>query len=201
MQDRARLADDFLNLHRSGEILVLPNAWDAASARILAAAGARAIGRTSMGISASLGFPDCEVLPLDLMLEAVRRIVDAVDRPVTADMEAGYGDTTDAVVTSVRRAMECGAVGINIEDASGDPQRPVLDPAVLAERIAAIREMADAMGLHLVINARTDIFLTPSADPAATLAEAIDRLNGYREAGADCVFAPGMVQAVVRPWM
>lgn len=188
------LAAELLALHalpRGRDLLVLPNAWDVASARILAAAGARAIGTTSMGISASLGFPDVECLPLGVMLDCVGRIAHAVDVPVTADMEAGYGATTAEVVRSVGRAVDCGVVGINIEDGTGDPAAPVRDPSVLVDRIRAIREATAASGLHLVINARTDVFLSESRSPDATLRDGVARLRQYRAAGADCVFAPG----------
>ena len=135
MTEQARRADAFLALHderRGDAILVLPNAWDPGSARVMQAAGARAIGTTSMGISASLGYPDVEQLPFEAMLDAVGRIVEAVELPVTADMEAGYGDTTAAVVASIDRVVERGVVGINIEDGTGDPQAPLCAPELLA---------------------------------------------------------------------
>lgn len=190
-------------MHHSVAILVLPNAWDAASARILEAAGARAIGTTSMGISASLGFPDVQQISLEQMLESVARIAAAVDIPVTADMESGYGTTPDEAARSIVRAVECGVVGVNIEDGTGNERQPLLEPRILAERINAIRAATDALGMHLTINARTDVFLAAAGSPEERLSEAVTRGNMYRAAGADCVFVPGglereVIQTLVR---
>jgi 2-methylisocitrate lyase-like PEP mutase family enzyme len=167
---------------------VLPNAWDAASARIFAACGAEAVGTTSMGVAAAAGLPDIQQLPLDDMLRAVARIAHAVDVPVTADMEAGYGVTTEAVVASIERAVACGAVGINIEDGTGDRAQPLIAAEVLAERIAAIRAAMQELDLPLVINARTDVFLGRTEVFDDPLAEAIRRLRACEEAGARCVY-------------
>ena len=201
--DQVEKARYFLALHHGDDILVLLNAWDAASARIFQAVGSRAIGTTSMGIAASIGYPDVERIPLEEMVAAVGRIVRAVDIPVTADMEAGYGATPAEVVESIRRVVACGAVGVNLEDGTGDQQRPLTEPAVAAERIAAVREATRADGIHLVINARTDIYLRAVGPSEDRFAEAVARGNAYREAGADCVFVPGgldreTIRAIVR---
>ena len=140
-----------------------------------------------MGIAASLGYPDGQVMQLSEMLPVVSGIVNAVKAPVTADMEAGYGDNADDVVASVKKMIDTGIVGINIEDSVS--LSPVLiDELAFSERIAAIRELSDAQGLHLVINARTDAFYTSSGSTHEKLAESIRRGNKYSDAGADCVF-------------
>jgi 2-methylisocitrate lyase-like PEP mutase family enzyme len=140
-----------------------------------------------MGIAASLGYPDAGVMRLDELLPVVSGIVGAVRVPVTADVEAGYGDTTDEVVSSVGAMIDTGIVGINIEDSVA--LSPALtDEREFSERIGAIRELSDALGLHLVINARTDAFYTSSGSTEEKLADSIRRGNSYAEAGADCVF-------------
>ena len=137
-------AERFLALHHADAILVLPNAWDAASARIFAAAGARAIGTTSMGIAASHGYADAQRVPFGRMLDSVEAIARAVDLPVSADLEAGWGDTPGEVARAVGQVVERGAVGVNLEDGTGDPARPVSEPGVLAGKIAAVREATAA---------------------------------------------------------
>lgn len=191
MTDGITKAQEFLGLHESGEILILLNAWDAASARVFAAAGAKAVGTTSMGISASQGLPDVEHIPLERMLESVNRIVGAVDVPVNADMESGYGSTIEEIVASISRAVACGVAGINIEDGTPSDASPLLDPGEFADRITAIRVAMSTMGVPLVINARTDVYLRAVGSPEERLRTTIERANTYFEAGADCVFVPG----------
>ncbi len=180
-------ADRFLKYHKDSEILVLLNSWDVASARLTEASGFKAVATTSMGIAASLGYPDCQVIQLSEMLEVITRIVDAVQVPVTVDIEAGYGDDLAGVVDSVRQVIATGIVGINIED-SIELSPDLIDEMEFCERIAAIRALADSLGLHLVINARTDAFYTSQGSHQEKLAESIRRGNKYREAGADCIF-------------
>ena len=183
-KDQAEL---FLQLHHGPEILVLANSWDVGSSRLIEACGYKTVATTSMGIAASLGHPDAGVMRLSEMLVVVSGIVKAVNVPVTADMEAGYGDTTDDVVSSVKAMIDTGVVGINIEDSIA--LSPLLtDEMEFSERIAAIRELSDAQGLHLVINARTDAFYTSSGSTNEKLTESIRRGNRYAAAGADCVF-------------
>ncbi len=186
---RIEKAETFRRLHDGPEILVLPNAWDAGSAALLAAAGFPAIATTSAGIAFAHGLPDGEHIARDTMLEAVRRIAGRVSIPVTADMEAGYGASPEAVAETVGLTIQAGAVGINIEDGTGDAANPLLAPALAAERIGAARRAADAAGVPLVINARTDGFLAGTAGDDV-LADAVRRANAYRRAGADCVFVP-----------
>lgn len=180
-------AERFLKMHHSDEILVLLNSWDAGSSRLVEACGYKAIATTSMGIAASLGQPDCEVIQLPELLQVVTRIVNAVQVPVTVDFEAGYGNTTDEIVESVTKLIATGVVGMNIED-SIELSPVLIDEMEFCERIAAIRALSDSSGFHLVINARTDSFYTSGATEREKLNESIRRGNKYREAGADCIF-------------
>jgi 2-methylisocitrate lyase-like PEP mutase family enzyme len=175
-----------LALH-TGPGFVLPNAWDAGSARILEQVGFPAIATTSAGIAWSLGVPDGGVLDRATMLEHVSRIVAAVSVPVTADLEAGYGDTADDVGDTMARAAALGAVGANIEDARRDGLFGI-DQAV--DRIAAAR--AAAPSGTFVLNARTDTYFAGAGGDV--LAETVERAVRYIEAGADCVFVPGVVE-------
>jgi len=184
-------AEAFRNMHYGPGVLVLTNAWDAASARVLEEAGVQAIATTSAGIAFSLGYPDGQRIRREEMAAAVSRIVRAVSVPVTADMEGGYGVTEEAAAATVRAVIETGAIGLNLEDATGDPERPMLDAEAHAARIRAARQAADSQGIPIVINARTDIYLKSVGEPASRLNESIRRGNLYIEAGADCVFVPG----------
>jgi 2-methylisocitrate lyase-like PEP mutase family enzyme len=175
-------AEEFLALHH-GTGFVLPNAWDAGSARILEQVGFPAIATTSAGIAWSLGVPDGGHLDLDTVLEHIGRIVAAVDVPVTADLESGYDDVGE----TVRGAVEVGAVGGNLEDQVGGVLFGVEDAT---ERIAAARAVAPAG--TFVINARTDTWF--GGVPGDPFAATVERLTRYVEAGADCVFVPGVVE-------
>ena len=176
-----------LALH-AGPGFVLPNAWDAGSARILEQVGFPAIATTSAGIAWSFGIPDGEGLDRHTMLEQVGRIVAAVGVPVTADLEAGYGHTADEVGRTVTLAAEVGAVGCNLEDVGPEGLFPV-DIAV--ERLAAARAAAPRGGF--LLNARTDTYFA-AAGGGDPFAETVDRAVRYLEAGADCVFVPGVVE-------
>lgn len=177
----------FLKYHHDEEILVLVNSWDAGSSRLIEACGYKAVATTSMGIAASLGYPDCQVIQLPEMIETITGIVNAVQVPVTVDFEAGYGGNTDEVVDSVMKVIATGVAGINIED-SIDLSPNLIDEVEFCERISSIRALSDSLGFHLVINARTDAFYTSSCSPGEKLSESIRRGNKYREAGADCIF-------------
>lgn len=183
---------DFGALHLGPRILILANAWDAASARIFEAAGCPAIATTSAGVAFSLGRRDGEQLSRDEMLEVVRRITGSVSIPVSADMEAGYGETPEAVAGTVRAVLAAGAVGMNLEDRSPAESNVLFDVSLQVEKIKAVREAAAIAGVAFVLNARTDVFLRGVGEPAARLDHAIRRANAYREAGADCLFVPGV---------
>lgn len=180
-------AEMFLKFHQDKEILVLLNSWDIGSSKLAEACGYKAIATTSMGVAASLGYPDCQVIQLSEMIEVITGIVRAVQAPVTVDIEAGYGNNLDEILDSVQQIIATGIVGINIED-SIDLSPVLIDEVEFCERISAIRALSDALGFHLVINARTDSFYTTSGSPQEKLAESIKRGNKYREAGADCIF-------------
>lgn len=189
--DQESKALRFAALHRGPRILVLPNAWDAASARIFEHAGFPAIATTSAGIAFSLGRTDGQCIGRYQMLAVVKRIAHLVSIPVTADMEAGYGGTPEAVADTARAVLEAGAAGMNLEDEPPD-HRALFDVSLQTEKIKAVREMAASTGVPFVLNARTDVFLRSVGEPATRLDEAIRRANAYRDAGADCLFVPGV---------
>jgi 2-methylisocitrate lyase-like PEP mutase family enzyme len=187
-QDRAAA---FRRLHQRGTPVVLPNAWDAASARVIELAGAPAVATTSAGVSWSLGRGDGQQLGRDEMLAALRRIVAAVSVPVTADIEGGYSQgTASDVRETVDAALELGVAGINLEDTIGGA---LLQPERQSERIRAARDAAASMGADLVINARVDVYLFGAGAPETRLDQTVRRARACRAAGADCVFVPGVV--------
>lgn len=180
-------ASCFRALHRGEKILILPNAWDVATARVFEMAGFPAIATTSAGIAASLGYPDGEKISRDEMLEIVSRIARALAIPVTADVEAGYGDP----VATAKAVAATGAIGMNLEDALSTASDKLME---VSAQTAVIREIR-ALNLPLVINARTDIYLASIGDAATRFVRTVERLNAYYEAGADCLFAPGVSDA------
>ena len=188
-------ADRLRQLHFGPRLLLLPNAWDVASARIFEEAGFPAIGTTSAGIAASLGYPDGQRIPREEMLSVVRRIARSVSVPVTADVEAAYGLTAEDVAATARAVVESGAVGLNLEDVTCDDESTLVDIPLQMEKIRAIQNASAKLGVPLVINARTDIYLLGMGDPATRLARTVERLNAYRQAGADCLFAPAVRDA------
>jgi 2-methylisocitrate lyase-like PEP mutase family enzyme len=189
---QAEKAEQFRKLHQGPRILVLPNAWDVASARILEELGYPAIATTSAGIAFSLGYPDGQRVLRDQMLEVVARIAHAVRVPVTADMEAGYGTSVKDMIETTKAVIASGAIGMNLEDVTGDDESSQVDAALQVEKIRAIRKTASSLGVPLVLNARTDIYLMPMGPAETRLDRTVARLRGYRQAGADCLFAPGV---------
>jgi 2-methylisocitrate lyase-like PEP mutase family enzyme len=185
----------FRQLHRGPGVLALPNAWDVVSARIFEETGFSAIATTSAGIAFSLGYPDGQHISRDEMIARIGRIVRAVKVPVTGDVEWGYGATAEEVATTTRELIEAGAVGMNLEDASGRADQPLLTLEHAVEKIKAARETAAGLRMPMVVNARTDIYLLPGGNPDADFQEAARRLIAFRDAGADCVFAPGLKDA------
>ncbi len=180
-------AELFLKYHHDKEILVLLNSWDTGSSKLIEACGYKAIATTSMGVAASFGYPDCQIIQLSEMLEVITGIVNGVKAPVTVDIEAGYGNNINEIIDSVKKIIATGVVGVNIED-SIELSPELIDEMEFCERISAIRELSDSLGFHLVINARTDSFYVSSGSPQEKLSESIKRGNKYREAGADCIF-------------
>jgi 2-methylisocitrate lyase-like PEP mutase family enzyme len=185
-------AEIFLGLHSGPKILVLPNAWDVVSARILEDLGYPAIATTSAGMAAVLGYPDGQRVPRDEMLEAVHRIVDAVHLPVTADMEAGYGLTPEQMAETAAATLQAGAVGMNLEDVANEAIGSQVELPLQVEKIKAIRSATTSLGVSLVLNARTDIYLNRIGVPETRYERTVERLRAYRSAGADCLFAPGV---------
>lgn len=188
------LAASFRDRHTSTDAgpLVLPNSWDVASTIMFAEAGFDAIGTTSAGIAAALGVPDGEQLSGEEMVDVVDRIANSVEVPVSADMEAGYGETPDAVAETVRQTIDAGAVGINLEDGSMAGGGRLDDPHRHAAKIRAARTAADDADVPLVINGRTDVFWYDIGPEAERHEAAIERANIYRDAGSDCLFVPGV---------
>ena len=189
-QQQQQKAELFHRLHTDPEPLVLVNAWDAASARIVERAGAKAIGTTSAGMAWALGYADGERMPVDELLAACARICRVASVPVTVDIERGFGDSTQAVCDVVRALIDMGAVGINIEDGTLPGTRELAPPEILCERIEALRRL-DA---RFFINARTDTYFVANDDPAARYEDTLRRARLYASAGADGIFAPGMTK-------
>jgi 2-methylisocitrate lyase-like PEP mutase family enzyme len=190
-RNQAELGRQFLELHRGPKILVLPNAWDVASARVIEEAGFPAIATTSAGVAFSFGYPDGQKISREDVLGVVRRIAGAVDVPVTADMEAGFGSSPEQVADTVRELIAAGAVGMNLEDGAEQTPQFLVDLSRQKEIIGAVQEAASGSGVPFVLNARTDILLYGIGPAETRLARAIDRLNAYRDAGAQSLFAPG----------
>jgi len=190
--EQANQAEIFRNMHRGPSLLLLPNAWDAISARIFAAAGFPAIATTSGGVSWAIGYADGEAAPWSEVVAATARIVRVVPVPVTADIEAGFGDTPEAVGKSVGEIIRAGAVGVNLEDGTPGGAAPIRTIADAAQRIAAAREAAAAAAVPIVINARTDLYLRNIGDPATRFDEAVERAKAYLAAGADCFYPIGL---------
>jgi len=182
-------ANDFLALHHAPAPFILPNVWDVASAMIFEREGFTAIGTTSAGIAAVLGYADGQKMSLADNLLMVQRVSDSTSLPVSADIESGYASSIEGVAKSAQAVLNAGAVGLNIEDGTGDLRAPLFDTALQQEKIGAIREISIANKIHLVINARTDTYLVFD-DVEKNLHDAIERGNSYREAGADSVFVP-----------
>jgi 2-methylisocitrate lyase-like PEP mutase family enzyme len=188
MTNNQAKTEAFRALHQR-KILILPNAWDAASARVIQQAGASAIATSSAGIAFTLGYPDGQRISREEMLAVVARIAKAVKLPVTADVEAGYGPRPEDAARTARDVLAAGAVGMNLEDATGDPKQPLFDLKLQVERVKAVKE------LPIVLNARSDVYLLEVGSPEKRYDEALRRLAAFRDAGADCVFVPGLRDA------
>lgn len=187
----ARSVSAFAALHRRGDPLVLPNAWDAVSARLFETAGFPAVATTSAGVAHALGFPDGERVDVGEMIGAIARIVRSVDAYVTADVEAGYGESVDEMLAVMERVRASGVVGVNVEDWDVRTDAPFPFETARA-RIAAIKER---FGDTLFLNARTDLYLHEVGDPATRFDAVVERLRAFVEAGADGVFVPGVADA------
>ncbi len=180
-QDKAAA---FNGLHATDDILILPNAWDAASAAVMADAGAKAVATSSAAVAWSHGYPDGDLLPLPLLLQTIEAVARVVSVPVTADIEGGYTDDLIRLAETIRAVIGVGAVGINLEDGRRDPD-------LHARKVEAAREAAESAGIALFINARIDVFLKGLAEGDAAFAETTQRAERYRSAGASGIFVPG----------
>jgi len=192
VRKQAQKAEQFRKLHHGPRLLFLPNAWDVVSARILEECGHPAIATSSAAVAFSLGYPDGQHISRDEMLEVAGRIARAVEIPVTADLEAGYGTTVKDMVETVKAAIAAGVIGMNLEDITGDDESSFVDLPLQVEKIRAICETAKSLGVSFVLNARTDIYLMPIGPEATRFERTVERLRAYRDAGATCLFAPGL---------
>ena len=187
LSQQAAKAEAFRALHRGPPLLLMANAWDAITARLFEAEGFAAVATTSGGVSWAIGYADGEAAPWDEIVAATARIARAVAVPVTADIEAGFGDTPEAVGRSIGDIIRAGAVGVNLEDGLHGPT-PIRPVEEAAARIRAAREAARAAGVPIVINARTDLYLRQIGDEASRFDDAVARGRAYLAAGADCFY-------------
>lgn len=194
MKSQAEKAEEFRSLHHRGKALVLPNAWDVPSARVFEGAGFPAVATTSAGMMVSLGYPDGQVIDKREFVDAVARIARVLTVPLSVDIVAGFGDTPEEVVKIVRDIIEAGAIGINIEDFVHTTKK-LYDVQTQVKKIKAIRELALSLKIPLVINARTDALRYANGNDEARLEEAIRRGAALRDAGADCIYPMGLVEA------
>ena len=181
-------AELFRAMHHGPRLLLLPNAWDAISARVIVDAGFPAIATTSGGVAWTLGYPDGEAAPWDDVVAATARIARAVSALVTADIESGYGATPEDVARSIGQVIEAGVVGVNLEDGLRRGPTPIRTIEDAAARIRAAREAASAAGVPIVINARTDLYIKNIGDEESRFDEAVTRGRAYLAAGADCFY-------------
>src|SRR5437899_6823205 len=194
LKSQKEKAEDFRALHHGKRILILPNGWDVPSARVFEDAGFPAIATSSAGMLVSLGYPDGEVIGRTEFVSAVGRIARVLSVPLSADVVAGFGKTTKEVLVTVKAILKTGAVGINIEDFTHATKK--LYPIERQdENVKAIRKLGETTGTTVVINARTDALRFAEGDEGARLREAVRRALAYRDAGADCIYPMGLVDA------
>ena len=187
MQNKAKI---FRNLHLDPDTFIMANAWSAGSAILLEESGFQAIATTSAGVAYNNGLPDYEgAVPFELALEETRKIANAVKIPVSMDAENGYGDSAESVAINIKQIAATGVVGANIEDYTGNKDKLLYDAQLSKDRIQAAKEAVADIGYPFTLTARTDCFLT---NHPTALKEAIYRCNQFREAGADCLFVPGI---------
>lgn len=192
IKEQAEKAEKLRKLHHGPRILALPNAWDVVSARILEEVGHPAIATSSAAVAFAHGYADGQRISRGEMLDAVTRIAQAVRVPVTADLESGYGKTPEEIADFTKAMVAAGAVGLNFEDVTGDDESSHVELGMQVRNICAIRETSAALGVAVVINARTDVYLMSIGPEATRFERTVERLRAYRDAGADCLFAPGL---------
>jgi 2-methylisocitrate lyase-like PEP mutase family enzyme len=192
LKSQIEKAEEFRTLHQTKGILVLPNAWDVPSARVFEDAGFPAIATSSAALSVSLGYPDGEKIGKDELFSVVKKIAATISIPLSADIESGFGFDIDQLSDTIRRVIDAGAVGINIEDIFNFDQKTLLPTEKQVERIRRIRKVSDSLCIPLVINARTDAYRFGAGDEKSKLEEAIRRERAYEAAGADCLYPMGL---------
>jgi 2-methylisocitrate lyase-like PEP mutase family enzyme len=192
VKSQKQKAEEFRTLHHSNHILILPNAWDVPSARAFEDAGFPAVATSSAALAVSLGYPDGEKVGKEEFFSVVKRIVDRLAVPLSVDIESGFGTTRGQLSDTIRRVIAVGGVGINIEDISNFESKSLFAVEKQVERIRAVRNVSDSLGIPLVINARTDTFRYGSGNETARLEEAVRRANAYAEADADCLYPMGL---------
>ena len=188
-----RKAARLRELHRGTKILILLNVWDVASARLIESMGLPAVATSSAAVANSLGYADGERISRSEMLAVVRRISAAVKVPVTADMEGGYCNLPEGMAETAHELLEAGAVGLNLEDSH--QERKLVDVSLQQEKLRALKEAGRTEGVDLVLNARTDPYLLKDAGDTWRIEETVCRARAYRDAGADCIFVPGLSDA------
>ena len=188
-----RKAARLRELHRGTKILILLNVWDVASARLIESMGLPAVATSSAAVANSLGYADGERISRSEMLAVVRRISAAVKVPVTADMEGGYCNLPEGMAETAHELLEAGAVGLNLEDSH--QERKLVDVSLQQEKLRALKEAGRTEGVDLVLNARTDPYLLKDAGDTWRIEETVCRARAYRDAGADCIFVPGLSAA------
>jgi 2-methylisocitrate lyase-like PEP mutase family enzyme len=176
----------FRELHAPGRMLVLPNAWDAGSARLIESSGAQAIATTSSGVAWACGYPDGDAVPPDVLIDAVARMKRVLSVPLTVDAEGGYSKDPVRVAETIAGLIDAGAVGVNLEDGAVDP------PALLCAKIAGAKKAAARAGVDLFVNARTDVFLRGLVPAEQRVSETLERARQYQGAGADGIFVPAV---------
>ena len=188
-------AEAFRRLHTPGNPLVLYNVWDAGSAKVIANSGTKAIATSSWAVAKAHGFDDGEQIPIELVMENLRRIVGAVDLPVSVDLESGYGDELDNVARSIFLAIEAGAIGCNLEDRIASTGS-VRDSIAQSKRIGSARQAAEAVRVPFFINARCDLFFQGDSVPhnLELVEKVVERAHLYKDAGADGLFVPGLTR-------
>ncbi len=195
MRSQKDRAQDFRELHHGKKILILPNAWDVPSARVFENEGFPAVATSSAGLMISLGYPDGEVMGRDEFVSAVERIARVLSVPLSVDIVAGFGKTTNEVVATVKAILKAGGIGINIEDFAHATKK-LFPVEKQVENVKAIRRLGETSDIPLIVNARTDALRFGTGDDEAKFEETVRRAVAYRDAGADCVYPMGLTEPV-----